>query len=161
MNFPVILVLDRIAGPANIGSIFRLADAFNIEKIIFSGEKINFSSARLQKSARSTIKKVIFEEEKDCLEVCKTLKKNSFTLVGLEITEESSGIENLKVEKDQKIALIAGNENAGIDEEILKFVDQSVHINMFGNNSSMNVSQAVGIALYEITRKYKISRNNN
>ena len=50
------------------------------------------------------------------------------------------------------MVLIVGNENFGIDKDLLEWSDQKVHINMFGINSSMNVAQATGIALFEITK---------
>ena len=52
----------------------------------------------------------------------------------------------------KKVALIVGNEISGISEELLKLADNRLHITMFGRNSSMNVAQSAGIALYEITK---------
>ena len=60
-KFPIILLLDNVTSPANIGSIFRLADAFNIQKIIICGKNILLNSPRTLKTARSTIEKVDFE----------------------------------------------------------------------------------------------------
>ncbi len=151
-KFPIVLVSDNLMGDANIGSIFRLADAFNIEKIIFCGKPFNLHSNRLRRTARSTQEKVTSEFAENTSEEILKLKDQNYKIYALEITSDSIQLENINLEKDFKIGLIIGNERHGIEESVLRMVDQIVHINMFGNNSSMNVAQATGIALYEITK---------
>ena len=151
-KFPITLVLDNITGEANIGSIFRLADAFNVEKIIFSGIKPNLKSRRLQKTSRNTHRTVKYELTEDAIHFLKSEKSNS-EIFSLEITSASIPVENFQysVEK-KKIILILGNEASGINNDFLDISDKHLHINMFGQNSSMNVAQATGIALYEISK---------
>lgn len=151
-KFPLVLVMDDVSGPANIGSLFRLADAFNIEKLIFCGTEIDLESNRLKRTARSTVKNVLFEEQEDCLQTCSSLKKEGYRVFALEITEESSAIESENFRNHKKVALVLGNENSGIKKEVLEIANKSLHINMFGKNSSMNVSHAAAIALFEITK---------
>ena len=64
-DFPIILLLDNITGEANLGSLFRLADAFGIQKIIFCGSEPNLNSNRLKRTARNTWKTVNFEFQED------------------------------------------------------------------------------------------------
>ena len=153
-EFPVILLLDAISGEANIGSIFRLADAFGIEKIIFSGTEPNLNSNRLKRTARNTHNTVKFEIAEDPIVLIKNLKKKDYKVFTLEITSKSKQIDKISILKDDKVLLIAGNERHGISDELLKFCDDAFHIEMFGKNSSMNVAQSVGIALYEITNAF-------
>jgi len=149
---PIIILLDNITGEANIGSIFRLADAFNIEKIVFSGTAPNLESRRLQKTARNTHKTVPFEFIEDALPFCEKLKKEHH-LFALEITSESIPLDKFEFSAEKKgVVLILGNEVSGIQKELLAISEQQLHINMFGKNSSMNVAQAAGIALYEISK---------
>lgn len=151
-KFPVILLLDNITGEANIGSIFRLADAFNVEKMVFSGIEPNLNSRRLQKTSRSTHKTVTYEYAKDAIDFIGK-SKASADIYALEITSTSIPVENFHFFHGKKgIILILGNEALGINSDILKIADKHLHINMFGNNSSMNVAQATGIALYEISK---------
>ncbi|SFN46981.1 TrmH family RNA methyltransferase [Salegentibacter flavus] len=151
-KFPIVLLLDNITGEANIGSIFRLADAFNVEKIIFTGTPPNLQSNRLKKTARSTHQKVLIEINEDCFLVAETLKSQGYWLYALEITSDSVPIGDFDYQQDRPLCLILGNEVSGIDEKLLKISDKGLHINMYGKNSSMNVAQAAGIALYEITK---------
>lgn len=153
-EFPVILILDNVTSKANIGSMFRLADAFGIQKIIFCGTEPNLKSNRLKRTARNTYKTVDFEFYKDSVETIKNLKKEGFISIGIEITSSSKPIENFSIENREKIMLVAGNECHGISGEVLKLCDESYHIEMFGANSSMNVAQSVGIAFYEITKAF-------
>ena len=156
-SFSMILIVDSVTGPANIGGLFRLADAFNIEKILFSGSKMNLESRRLLKTSRSAIKNVMFEEKADILTPCSECKTSGYQLFALEITDESTALAEFDFQPHSKIALIIGNEQSGISKEVLKIADKQLHINMFGNNSSMNVVQATAIALYEITKSLSSS----
>ncbi|WP_424493660.1 TrmH family RNA methyltransferase [Salinimicrobium sp. GXAS 041] len=151
-RFPVVLILDGLTSPANVGSIFRLADAFNIEKILLCGSQPDMKSNRLTRTARSTVEKVVFEEDLDTALVCKNYLEMDYTLLALEITSNSIPINTFSFSGSSKIALVIGNERTGISEEILELIPQKLHIEMFGKNSSMNVAQATGIALYEITK---------
>ncbi|MFV8225774.1 TrmH family RNA methyltransferase [Christiangramia aquimixticola] len=153
-TFPVILLLDNITGEANIGSMFRLADAFGVEKILFTGTLPNLNSNRLKRTARNTQNTVEFGFQENGEEFIKQLKKDAYKTVAIEITSESRSIQNFSLEADSKLLLIAGNERHGISDEILNCADEVYHIEMFGKNSSMNVAQSVGIALYEITKAY-------
>lgn len=151
-KFPIVLLLDNITGEANIGSLFRLADAFNIEKIIFTGTPPNLQSNRLKKTARSTHQRVLFEIQEDNFQEAKNLKEQNYLLYALEITSDSLPVEDFEYQQGRPLCLILGNEVSGINDELLKISDKRLHISMYGQNSSMNVAQAAGIALYEITK---------
>lgn len=155
-KFPVTLITDQVKSPANLGSILRLADAFCVEKIIFCGideEVIN--SNRLKRTARATQQTMHYCFEDNIIDVVNSLQQQNYSLTALEITDDSIAVEDFIIKKDLKIALVIGDENFGVSAEILQKTEQNIHITMFGNNSSMNVAQATGIALYEITKKIK------
>ncbi|WP_040757623.1 TrmH family RNA methyltransferase [Winogradskyella psychrotolerans] len=150
--FPITVICDNVTNAPNIGSLFRIADAFGIEKLIFCGVDIPLGK-RMTKTSRSTEKYVNHSLEDNIETQIKTLKANNYYLIALEISENSQPITEFKLQTSQPIALILGDENFGVSEAILEQVDAIVHINMFGNNSSMNVVQATSIALYEITKQ--------
>jgi len=153
-KFPIIILTDNLMGEANIGSLFRLADAFNIEQIIFSGTPINLKSNRLRRTARGTFERVDFSHTENTIETIENYKSKGYEPVALEITSDSKPLDFYVLKNDSKILLIVGNERHGISEKILGIVRAKVHIPMFGNNSSMNVSQATGIALYEFSKTF-------
>ncbi len=149
---PITLVCDNVTNAPNIGSLFRIADAFGIEKLIFCGTDIPLGK-RMTKTSRSTEKYINHKIEDHIDDVIKYLKANDYYLIALEITENSQELSQFTLNTKQPIAVILGDENFGISEAILKKVNAVVHINMYGNNSSMNVVQATGITLYELTKQ--------
>ena len=150
-TFPITLVCDHIYFQQNIGSLFRIGEALGVENIIFVGRDIPLTPRKINKTSRSThlhVPHTIIEETSDLITF---LKENNFEIISLEITSTSKPLKEVQIPKNQKIALIIGNEINGISDELLKISHQIVHINMFGKNSSMNVVQAASIALYEFT----------
>lgn len=132
--------------------MFRIADAFGVQELIFCGDDIPLGK-RMKRTSRSTEKFVSYRLATDIESVIQNLKKDNYKLIALELTENSIPIKQLSIEKNSAIALVIGNENFGVSENVLKTIDQSIHIPMYGENSSMNVVQATSIALYKITNQ--------
>ncbi|WP_298761238.1 TrmH family RNA methyltransferase [uncultured Psychroserpens sp.] len=153
-TFPITLVCEQVTNAPNIGSLFRTADAFGIEQIIFCGEHIPLGR-KMMKTSRATEKSVKHEVKTNALDVVSTLKSNGYFIVALEITTNSKALVDYIFPKDTPIALVIGDENFGVSETILNTCDATIHIDMYGQNSSMNVVQATSITLYEITRQLK------
>ena len=151
IDFPIILICDHISKAPNIGSLFRTADAFGIEKLIFCGHDIPLGK-RMTKTSRATEKVVNFETCENILDIVNDLKSEDYQIISLEITSDSFPIHNHSF-INKPIALVIGDENHGISKSVLDLSDVVIHIDMFGHNSSMNVVQATSIALYEITKQ--------
>lgn len=151
-KFPITLVCDNVTNAPNIGSLFRIADAFGVEKLMLCGENIPFGR-KMAKTSRATEKAVNYEVTASASKVIENLKNQGHQIISLEITTDSKPIRTFKFSTEKPIALIVGDENFGVSESILKQSDSVIHINMFGQNSSMNVVQATNIALYEITKQ--------
>jgi tRNA G18 (ribose-2'-O)-methylase SpoU len=141
-----------VTNAPNLGSLFRIADAFSIEKLMLCGENITIGR-KVTKTSRATEKVVDFEIAESALSVTKTLKNEGYQIIALEITNKSKPIHNFKFSTEKPIVLVIGDESFGVSETILNLSDAIIHIDMFGNNSSMNVVQATNIALYEITKQ--------
>ena len=104
-------------------------------------------------TARATEKVVEYEQKGDLRPTLGQLRKEGYVLVGLEITDSSTAIASIALKKEQKIALVIGAERHGINEAVRKALDFCCHVEMYGQNSSMNVVQATSIALYTLTNK--------
>ena len=153
-TFPITLVSDNVNNAPNLGSLFRTADAFGIEKLILCGQTISLGR-KMTKTSRATEKAVSYEIREETLNILKDLRSKSYKIICLEITDTSKPIYSFDFSKEKPIALVVGNENFGISKEILEFSDFIAHIEMYGENSSMNVVQATNIALYEIIKQLK------
>lgn len=146
----IIFVLDNLEHEENIGSAFRIADAFNIKKIIIINER-KIELKKIQKTARNCEQYVhysIYDNVKDALNEIKSL---GYTPVNIEITSTSKPLRDIDFGELKKVALIVGNEKHGVCDEILQKVERSCHIEMYGNNSSMNVSSSLAIATYKVS----------
>jgi len=146
------LVCDNITNAPNLGSLFRISDAFGIEKIIFCGDDISLGR-KMKKTSRATENSVSHEVSENTLNIVQSLKNENYQIFSLEITDSSKPIHAFQFSIKKPMALVIGDENFGVSEDILKLSDTVIHINMFGQNSSMNVVQATNIALYEITKQ--------
>ena len=145
----IILLCTNVQSPANVGALFRLADAFAVNKLVFT-TPIDLTSHRLQKMARGTHKIVPYEYVDHAISTLLKYKEDDYALLALELTTTSIPIMEFP-KNHSKLVLIVGNEKFGIPQDILNITTNAVHIPMFGNNSSMNVAQATAIALYELS----------
>ncbi|MDD4211050.1 MAG: TrmH family RNA methyltransferase [Clostridia bacterium] len=155
------VVLDNLEHMENIGSAFRLGDAFCVSKIIILDDKQVFLASnakknykKIDKTARNCMNYVDYKimSTAQFLELSKAEKLN---LLALEITTDSQLIEQVYFNNYDNLTLIIGNEKSGVQEMLLNKIVASVHIAMFGNNSSLNVANALAIALYKISNDLK------
>ena len=145
------LILPNIRSCHNVGAMFRTADAFGVSKIFLVGYTASPPKPQIDKVSLGAEKWIPWEKRKDLKRLVKSLKKKGVRIVGLEKTEMSEKIEDLRLKiANHDIALIVANEVDGISEDILKLCDEVVHIPMCGKKESLNVSIAAGVAMYEI-----------
>jgi len=154
-KYPVCLLVHDFDVPMNIGSLFRIADAFGLEKIYLTGSSLVPPNNKIKKTSRSTEKHVAYSYENDPVHVIEKLKSEGYTIISLEITSTSIDITELKISQNEKICLVAGAESKGVSQELLDASDKTVHIPMLGINSSMNVATACAVATFEIIRRYE------
>ncbi|MDD4547901.1 MAG: TrmH family RNA methyltransferase [Bacilli bacterium] len=155
IKYPLTIILNNVDDPSNVGGIFRIADALGFEKVIMCGSTVNTDNKNVKKVSRSTIKyvdNIICDDIHNCIE---ELKQQNYTIVALEITDSSISLDNFQVPASKKVAIIVGNEKYGVEESVLKLADFTVHIDMNGVNSSMNVAVATGICGYQIIKLLK------
>lgn len=145
------ILMDKIDSPANLGSIFRNAEAFDVDTIWLNIENKNdLDSNRFKRTSRSTEKSLSVEFYESFQTVFKGFEG---IIIGLEITNNSENIVNINQSVNDKVLVVLGNERFGIKKPILQRLDKVFHIEMYGNNSSMNVSQTLGITLHELRRR--------
>ena len=148
----IIVVADNVRTPENVGMLFRVAEGFGVSQVILIGESPNLSNKKVKRTARSTENNLNITTSLSPEETISTLRKENYHLIGLEITNTSTLLKEYDFSNHSKIALFIGNERNGIDSEILNKLDNSVHFDLFGKNSSLNVINALTVGLYEIKR---------
>lgn len=148
----IIVISEHLRTPENIGMLFRISEAFGVKKVFLIGNSPNLDNKKVQRTARSTDKALNIQYFNNSQEIILQLKTQNYYLLGLELTDSSQNIQEIDYSKYDKIALFIGAERFGISENTLNQLNNTVHINLFGKNSSINVINALGITLYEITK---------
>jgi len=152
-TLPIILICDAVKSPANLGALFRICDAFGVQEVVLCNASVDMSSNRLKRVSRNTEKNVSYRFSDSISKITSEMKNDGFQLVALEITNNSVPLNELNLAKKSKIALIIGNEQNGVSKQFLDAAKQTIHIEMFGDNSSMNIAQATSITLYSISQQ--------
>ncbi len=150
-KFPITIVCDAIRTPENIGMCFRIAESFGVEKIFLHENSPSLENRKVIRTARNTINQIDVAYYVDFTTIIKQLKEAGNSVIGIEITDESSEIQNFDFSKLDKIVLLLGSEREGIKN--IDVLDNSIEIPMYGRNSSMNVIHSLAISLYEITNQ--------
>lgn len=141
--------LDNIRSVFNVGSIFRSAEGCGVKKLHLGGITPSPSHPRMTKTALGAEASVPWLQHWDGLAAVRDIKSLRYHVIGLESTPESIPLYHYKIVKVPTL-LIVGNENHGIDPEILSECDEIVHIPMNGKKESLNVAIAFSIAAYWI-----------
>jgi tRNA G18 (ribose-2'-O)-methylase SpoU len=149
---PIIVVLDNIRSLNNIGSIFRTADAFLIEKIYLCGITARPPHKDIHKTALGATDSVEWEYRKDGLELIKELKKKHQCLA-VEQTENASLLQNFQPEPQQSYVLVFGNEVKGVAQAIVDQCHGVIEIPQFGTKHSLNVAVSAGVVLWDLWSK--------
>jgi len=153
---PIIVVLDNVRSLNNIGSIFRTADAFLIEAIYLCGISATPPHNEIHKTALGAENSVhwkYFEQTSDAINY---LKDNKYITVAVEQTASSISLEKFPIERENRYALVFGNEVKGIQQQVVDTCDNCVEIPQFGTKHSFNVSISAGIVLWEWYKNLQI-----
>jgi tRNA G18 (ribose-2'-O)-methylase SpoU len=155
---PIIIVLDDIRSLHNIGSVFRTADAFLIEKIVLCGITATPPNKEIHKTALGATDTVAWEHAKNVLEVIENLKAENVTVLAIEQVESAVFLQDFKVEKDKKYALVFGNEVYGVSQEAVVICDGCIEIPQLGTKHSLNISVSAGIVVWDLFQKMNWSK---
>ncbi len=154
-KIPVVLLLDNIRSLNNVGSAFRTADAFLIEKIYLGGITGTPPHREIQKTALGATESVTWEHITDPLTLISQLKSEGYTIISIEQVEKSVSLVDFTPSEDEKYCLVFGNEVFGVDQEIVNQSDICIEIPQYGTKHSLNVSVSVGIVVWELFRQLR------
>ena len=155
---PFVIVLDNVRSQANVGSVFRTADAFLIEKICLCGITACPPHRDIQKTALGATESVSWSYYPITMEAITELKEKGYQLIGIEQAEGSIELQNIIIDIKEKYALIFGNEVNGVDQEVLNKCDKCIEIPQFGTKHSFNIAVSAGIVLWEMNKKLTAAR---
>ena len=144
----IVVVLDNVRSAHNVGSAFRTADSFKIDKVWLCGICAVPPSAEIHKSALGAEYSVAWEHVDDTMDAIRILKEDGYIIVSAEQTVGSVMLNEFVPEKGKRYAVVFGNEVAGVSQEVVDASDFSLEIPQFGTKHSLNVSVSVGVILW-------------
>ena len=151
----IILALDGIQDPGNLGTIIRTADSVGLNQILVSKGTVDAFSSKVIRSTMGAIFRVKIIECENLPLTLEKIKNNGYNIMVTDL-EASKSIYDIKF---QKKAIVIGNEANGVSREIKDLADIKAIIPMFGKTESLNASIATGVILYEYVRQ-KLQENN-
>ena len=153
-KLPIVLVLDNVRSLNNVGSAFRTADSFLLESLCLCGVTGSPPNAEIEKTALGSTESVSWQHYKTTIDAIKDLKEKGYKVYAVEQVEESIYLQNLETKKEEKLALIFGNEVYGVDQEVINVCDGCIEIPQLGTKHSLNISVSIGIVIWEVAKRH-------
>ncbi len=149
---PLIAVLENIRSAYNVGSLFRTADAFLLEAIYITGYTARPPHKEIKKTALGAEETVSWEYFPNAMVAIESLKLNGYKVFAVEQVRDSISLEKFIADKNEKIAVVFGNEVSGVEQDTILNCDGCIEIPQLGMKHSLNIATAAGVVLWEIVR---------
>ena len=145
----IIVVLDDIQDPGNIGTIVRTLDSIGLKQVIISQNTVDIYNPKVVRSTMGAIFRINVIRKENLVETLEKLKEKDFKVM---VTSPNTDKIIYDVDYEKKVIVI-GNEGNGVRKSIIDIADEKVKIPMIGKSESLNASVATGIVLYEYVRR--------
>ena len=155
-KLPVCILLDNVRSLHNVGSAFRTADAFRVEKIYLTGITGTPPHREIQKSALGATESVVWEYVENSATAIQNIKKQGYTIVIIEQTTESAQLNKFIPAAGTKYCLVFGNEVNGVSDDVIPQGDVALEIPQIGTKHSLNISVCLGIVCWEFFKKLNL-----
>jgi len=152
---PMTVVLDNIRSCNNIGSVFRTSDALLIEKVMLCGITATPPNKDIHKTALDAEKSVPWEYFEETETAVLKLKEEGYQVYAVEQVENSISLPDFTPAKDQKLALVFGNEVKGVKQSVVDICHGAIEIPQYGTKHSFNISVSAGIVLWDLVYKLR------
>ncbi len=152
-KIPICIILDNVRSLHNVGSAFRTADAFRVEKIYLTGITGTPPHREIHKTALGATESVDWEYVEKTEILVRQLKDKGYKIVVIEQTNASVPLQTFTPARNAKLSLIFGNEINGVTEEAIELADVALEIPQSGTKHSLNISVCIGIVVWDIYQK--------
>ncbi len=156
-KLPLVLVLDSIRSALNVGSIFRTADAFAVERLVLCGITACPPHREIHKTALGSVETVAWSYLPDVVQALQSLRSEGYRVLAVEQVTTSMALHEFTPAAGARYAFILGNEVSGVSEAALAYCDGALEIPQFGAKHSLNVAVAAGVATWEFVRKHRLA----
>lgn len=155
-KLPVVAVLDNVRSMHNVGSIFRTADGFALEKVVLCGITAQPPHREIEKTALGATQSVEWVHYADTVAAVDDLRAQGYEIIAIEQAENSTMLHTYKPDTDKKYALIFGNEVDGVSNEVMAKIDECIEIPQFGTKHSFNIVISAGIVFWDFFAKLRL-----
>jgi tRNA G18 (ribose-2'-O)-methylase SpoU len=155
-KIPVVVVLDNVRSLNNIGSVFRTADAFLVERILLCGITAAPPHKDIHKTALGATESVDWQYYPETVEAIEELSLKNYHIVAVEQTEKSISLDGFRVKRNVSYAFIFGHEIRGVSQDIVDLSDASLDIPQYGTKHSLNISVCAGMVIWEVFRQLRL-----
>lgn len=152
------VLLDHIRSAYNVGSVFRTCDSAGVDKLLLTGWCAFPPNPKLNKTALGSINSVPWEHHCTTLGAVKYLKSLGIRIACFETTQNAKSL--FETHYTKNTCLVFGNEETGINEEVLELADEVIKIPQLGLKESLNVASAAAIGIYEFKRQQMLNSSN-
>ena len=143
------MILDNVRSLHNVGSVFRTADAYRIEKVILCGITSTPPNAEIHKSALGAEFSVEWEYFQDTVHAVLALKEQGYEVYAIEQAEGSIMLPDFHTEAGQRYAVDKVNEVKGVQQSVIDLCKGCIELPQFGTKHSLNVSVTAGIVIWD------------
>ena len=152
---PLIIVLNNVRSARNVGSIFRTSDAFLVDKICLCGFTPIPPHKEIRKTALGASESVNWQHYANSMDCIQELQAEGYHIVSIEQAEKAVKLHEFTLQKDNKYALVFGNEVKGVEQRILTASDVVIEIPQYGTKHSLNISVSSGIVIWDFFQKFQ------
>lgn len=153
-KLPLTVVLDDVRSMYNIGSVFRTADAFRVERIVLCGITATPPHNEIHKTALGAEESVEWTYERDALAAVRHLQAEGITVLAIEQAHQSILLPDFHPSADGRYAIVMGNEVKGVRQDVVDAADGCIEIPQFGTKHSLNVSVTAGIVMWTFAQAH-------
>ena len=155
-KIPVAVVLDDVRSEMNVGSVFRTADAFVIERIALCGITATPPKHEIHKTALGAEDSVAWTYHKTALEAVEQLREQGYTICSIEQVHGSVSLEEFTIDPRKKYALVLGNEVKGVSQVVVDASDCCIEIPQLGTKHSLNMACSAAITMWHFFNALKV-----
>jgi len=151
-KIPVVVLLENIRSAYNVGSVFRTADAFLLESIYICGYTAHPPHKEVRKTALGAEETMNWKYFPTASEAIGDLRKAGYRIYSVEQTLNSQPLQQVRFNKNEKLAVVFGNEVKGVEQTTIGLTDGCIEIPQLGMKHSLNIATAVGVVIWELVR---------
>ena len=154
-KLPITVVLDNVRSEMNVGSVFRTADAFLIERNCLCGITPCPPKSEIHKTALGAEESVAWQYYPTTAEVIDELKAAGYPICAIEQVHDSMSLNRFEVTEGQKLAIVFGNEVKGVSQAVVDGSDVCIEIPQHGTKHSLNISCCAAIVMWQLALQYQ------